>query len=212
MSLRTRTALRPITYIALLLCLSGPSAAGEKTYIAQTGDIIFHSSRSAQSLAIQKATHSQYSHMGMVYLNEGQAFVYEAVGPVKSTALQTWIKRGVGAHYVVKRLRDARILEIPARRQALVSFMQTYQGKPYDVYFQWSDESLYCSELVWKIYKGALNIELAELRTFSSFDLSDPVVKAKMRERFADKLPLNEPVISPADLFESSKLMQVFSN
>jgi hypothetical protein len=32
------------------------------------GDIIFQTSRSEESIAIQKATHSQYSHMGIVFL------------------------------------------------------------------------------------------------------------------------------------------------
>ncbi|WP_227554235.1 hypothetical protein [Acinetobacter lanii] len=32
----------------------------------QTGDIIFHQSKSAQSTSIQKATLSPYSHMGLV--------------------------------------------------------------------------------------------------------------------------------------------------
>jgi hypothetical protein len=31
-----------------------------------------------------------------------------------------------------------------------------YEGKPYDLYFEWNDEIIYCSELVWKIYKNAL--------------------------------------------------------
>ena len=34
------------------------------TYIPQNGDIIFQISQSAQSQAIQLATHSKYTHMG----------------------------------------------------------------------------------------------------------------------------------------------------
>ena len=45
----------------------------------QTGDIIFHTSKSAQSLVIQKATHSPYSHMGMIVMKQGQALVLEAI-------------------------------------------------------------------------------------------------------------------------------------
>lgn len=36
------------------------------------GDLIFHTSQSAQSQAIQLATHSPYSHCGIVYKNAGQ--------------------------------------------------------------------------------------------------------------------------------------------
>lgn len=41
------------------------------------------------------------------------------------------------------------------------------------------------------------------------FDLSDPVVKAKMRERYGKNVPMNEPVISPGAQFDSSLLETV---
>jgi hypothetical protein len=43
----------------------------------QSGDIIFQVSTSAQSRAIQMATNSPYSHMGMIYIENGQIFVFE---------------------------------------------------------------------------------------------------------------------------------------
>ena len=33
-------------------------------------------------------------------------------------------------------------------------------NKDYDLYFEWSDDKIYCSELVWKIYKNGADIEL----------------------------------------------------
>jgi hypothetical protein len=41
------------------------------------GDIIFHTSRSAQSIAIQRATHSKYSHMGIIFIRDGEPHVYD---------------------------------------------------------------------------------------------------------------------------------------
>ena len=38
------------------------------------------------------------------------------------------------------------------------------------------------------------------------FDLSDAAVKAKMRERYGGRVPLDEPVISPAAMFDSTLL------
>jgi hypothetical protein len=81
-----------------------------KEYFAnrfQNGDIIFQTSKSSQSKAIQLATNSEYSHMGLIYETNGQLFVYEAVQPVKLTKLDEWIKRGENSHYVVKRLKDS---------------------------------------------------------------------------------------------------------
>jgi hypothetical protein len=55
------------------------------------GDIIFQTSRSEQSTAIQKATHSQYSHMGIVFLRNGSPHVYEAIKTVQYTPLRKWV-------------------------------------------------------------------------------------------------------------------------
>ena len=46
------------------------------------GDIIFQTSRSELSIPIQKATHSQYSHMGIVFFRNGSPYVYEAINTV----------------------------------------------------------------------------------------------------------------------------------
>ncbi|WP_265733451.1 YiiX/YebB-like N1pC/P60 family cysteine hydrolase [Acinetobacter sp. ANC 3832] len=54
----------------------------------ETGDIIFQTSKSAQSVVIQKATHSPYSHMGMIVKKQGKLWVLEAIQPVKYTALK----------------------------------------------------------------------------------------------------------------------------
>ena len=80
-----------------LLTACGPSQDGiASEYVPRNGDIIFHTSQSAQSVAIQRATHSPYSHMGIVYVEEGQPFVYEAVQPVKLARLEDWERRGRG--------------------------------------------------------------------------------------------------------------------
>ncbi len=84
-----------------------------------------------------------------------------------------------------------------------------YLGKNYDLYFEWSDERLYCSELVWKIFKNVLDIELGKLQKFNEFDLSHPVVQAKLKERYGNQIPQNELVISPDQMFRSSLLETV---
>jgi hypothetical protein len=35
---------------------------------------------------------------------------------------------------------------------------ERFKAKSYDLYFEWSDDKIYCSELVLKIYKETLNI------------------------------------------------------
>jgi len=174
--------------------------------VYETGDIIFHRSKSSQSIVIQKATHSPYSHMGMIVNKNGQTRVLEAVQPVKYTPLQEWINRGVNKVYVVKRYKQSLT---QAQQTKLVRQAESYLNKPYDIYFEWSDDAIYCSEIVWKAYQKALGIELAPLDKLKHFDLSDPRVKALMKQRYGQNIPLEETVIAPSAIFNSKQLMTV---
>lgn len=183
--------------------------AGPPVLPVQDGDIVFQTSRSAQSLAVQKATASPYSHMGIVFTRRGESYVLEAAGRVQYTLLARWVARGVGAHVVVKRLRDAPHALDAAALESLRRAARSFEGRPYDAAFGWSDERIYCSELVWKIYQRALGIELGRLQPIREFNLADPVVRQQMKERYGERLPLDEPAISPAAIFASPRLISV---
>ncbi|WP_107038753.1 YiiX family permuted papain-like enzyme [Brumimicrobium mesophilum] len=178
----------------------------------QNGDIIFQISKSSQSKAIQMATNSKYSHMGIIYEINDEFFVYEAIQPVQITHLNDWIERGENSHYVVKRLINSEEVLTENAIEKMKEYGKQFAGKPYDIHFEWSNRKLYCSELVWKIYKNALGIEIGQLQKLSEFDLSNKVVKDKMKERYGNNIPLNEKVISPAAMFESELLVVVEDN
>jgi len=171
-----------------------------------SGDLIFQTSTSAQSKAIQLATKSQYSHCGIIYKEGNKLYVFEAVQPVKRTPLEKWIARGKGGHYVIKRLKNAdKILTADALKK-MKQVGETFTGKNYDLTFEWSDDRIYCSELIWKVYQRSTGIEIGKLEQLRDFDLSSDIVKAKMKERYGNNIPLNEPVISPKAIFESDLL------
>jgi uncharacterized protein YycO len=166
----------------------------EKKMVFQQGDIIFQTSLSSQSQAIQLATKSKYSHCGIVFIEGDKVYVYEAVQPVKKTLLSEWIKRGKNQHYVVKRLKKSSLLG-EASIIKLKKEVTKLLGKKYDIYFNWSDDAIYCSELIWKAYKRALSIELGKLERLSAFDLSNPAVKKIIFKRYGENIPMNELVI-----------------
>ncbi len=176
--------------------------------VLEDADLVFQTSRSPQSQAIQLATHSKFSHVGIVYRTREATIVFEAIGPVTSTPLAAWIERGDGGHYTVKRLADRSRLD-----DATLTHMRTvgkrYAGKPYDFAFGWSDDKLYCSELVWKIFHEGAGIDLAPLAKLRDFDLTSPVVKQKLSERYGSDVPLDETVVSPSALAESPLLVTV---
>ena len=196
----------------LLLLLAAACSSGAAMPAVQEGDIVFQTSLSSQSRAIQLATRSKYSHMGLVIFRNGKPYVFEAEATARYTPLERWIARGSGHHYVVKRLGDAGRQLTPEALRRLESGARGFAGRPYDLYFEWSDDRVYCSELVWKVYRNALGLEIGSLQHIRDFDLSNPVVQSKMRERFGDHIPLDEPVISPAAMFESPLLVTVARN
>jgi uncharacterized protein YycO len=196
--------------IALLIALLAVSLARAATVPPlRDGDIIFHTSRSSQSIAIQRATGSAYSHMGIVFYRAGKPYVLEAVSTVRYTPLDQWLSRGVGGHYVIKRLVNAAVVLTPETTNRLRMASETFLGHPYDLTFEWSDQRIYCSELVWKAYHRATGVHIGELQQMRDFNLNDPAVQAKLRQRYGSKVPLDEPVISPAAMFASPLLTTV---
>jgi uncharacterized protein YycO len=178
----------------------------------QNGDLIFQTSLSDQSKAIQLATNSKYSHCGLLFKEGNDVYVLEAVQPVKQTPLDQWVARGKDEKYVIKRLKNASKVLTPSALDKMKEIADNFIGKNYDKTFEWSDDKIYCSELIWKIYQRATGIEIGQLEKLSDLDLTNEEVKSIMKKRYGNKIPLNETVISPSSIFESELLITVVSN
>ena len=177
----------------------------------QDGDIIFQTSQSPQCEAVRIATNSKFSHCGIIYDINGKWFVFEAVQPVKLTSFEDWIQHGKDNKYVVKRLKNTAVLT-PVILQKMKNYSQQFDGKEYDAYFEWTDNRIYCSELVWKIYKNGSDIELCPLRELKEFNLNDKRVQKILSERYGNAIPFNEKVVAPSNLVESDLLKTIINN
>jgi hypothetical protein len=210
----TSTIRKAILCLALFVAtVAGASpadarASGE-TVDFREGDLIFQTSTSSQSRAIQLATRSLYSHCGIVFRIGKALYVYEAAQTVRFTPLHEWIARGKGGRYVVRRLKAADRLLTPAALGKIRAEGKKFEGKPYDLAFSWSDERIYCSELIYKIYRRALGLEAGKVQRLRDFDLDHPVVREKLRERYGGDIPLDERVVSPQAVFESDLFVTV---
>ena len=176
-------------------------------YQPHDGDVIFQSSQSNQSKAIEQATNSPYSHVGIIFIKNGKPYVFEAASKVIYTPLDKWINRGKNKTYVIKRLKNHSLSQ-----QEITSLKQVahkFENKPYDIWFGWDDKYIYCSELVWKIYNRALKLKIGQLQTIKDFNLSSPAVKQKLKERYGNNIPYQETVISPVAIFNSPLLSTV---
>ncbi len=198
-------------YILLLALFFTQAYSEAPNHLFKDADIIFQDAQSSQSKAIKLATSSKYSHVGIIFKDNGKLYVYEAVEPVKITPLKRWIKNGKNEHFVLKRLKDETLLTFQNLKN-MKKIGESFLGRHYDGLFGWGDDKIYCSELVWKVYERALGVKLGPLKKLKTFDLTHPIVKKKLYERYGNKIPFEEFAIAPQGIFDSKLLKIVYSN
>lgn len=196
-----------------LLALSLASCAGSKkpaTYEPAEGDILFQSLPNDPGMdlvdAIEGSTDSPYSHCGMVFRENGDWWVIEAIGPVKVTQLQDYIDRGRDDKLWAYRFDEKKRKHIPAALAA----MKEDLGKPYDARYRFDSEAIYCSELIFRGWKAATGEDLGKVVTLGSlkWEKYKPVIEAIEGQ---GNLPLDRQMITPRDLAKASGLKLVYS-
>ncbi|MCB0766030.1 MAG: peptidoglycan peptidase [Flavobacteriales bacterium] len=179
------------------------------TAALRDGDILFQQTGGEQGRAIQLATGSPWTHVGIAFKEDDRWLVYEAVGPVISTPLDEWALHGTDGQWVAKRWVGADRMDTVEMRARLDKAGERFSGLPYDLRFGWSDDRIYCSELVWKIFAEGLGVRLCEPKPMREHALGSQLVQQVMRERYGTAPPLDEPMISPGALFDCEELRTV---
>jgi uncharacterized protein YycO len=93
----------------------------------------------------------------------------------------------------------------------MFNYAKRQLGKQYDLKFEWSDNKMYCSELVWKIYRSS-GYTLSDPKTFSEYDLTNGIVKNEIKRRYGSSINMNEKIVSPVDLYNSPIVRTIYSN
>ncbi len=198
--------------LALFIFSSGARASFEGLH---EGDIIFIQSTSSQSGALREITKSQWTHMGMIVAQGSSWYVLEAAQGVTITPLLSFIARSFAQQFSVRRVKES-VMRIGASDiLALKAEASKYLGLPYDLSFEWSDSSIYCSELVWKTYQRALRLEIGKVQVIGEFPLGGPEAIRLIQERYTNQgrnLNMEEPIISPVQMYSSPMLEEVLSN
>jgi len=176
--------------IPLILC----SSVFAEEFLWQQGDIIAQSGEGGrgQIQMIKNATNSEWTHIGVVMVNDGETMVFEAVQPVRLKPVKEFIERT--KKFKILRLKEP-VAYTPEVLEKGRKFLLKNKGKNYDFKFMWGDDKMYCSELVWKCYKNVLGVELSTPKTFEEFILDDPLVAKTIKERFGGikNLPFKSP-------------------
>jgi hypothetical protein len=191
----------PCSFPALcLLALTLVSAAPRQPPF-RTGDVVLQTSASPRSLPIREATHSPWSHTGLIEVTEQGVFVLEAIEPVSRTPWAAWRARAVGGKVKVLRLKGLD----PAQAAKSVEWARAMLGRPYDVRYGWDDETLYCSELVVKALEHGSGVRVGHFDRLDALDLT------QRSQALAQKLqvPLSTEVVTPAALDQDSRFEEV---
>jgi hypothetical protein len=179
--------------------------AAEPEPALQAGDLVFETSRSAQSAAIQWATASRWSHVGIVDVApDGKVSVIEALGRVTRTPWPRWRARARrGGDVLVLRPRGLAV----AQRAAAVAAARGFLGRPYDARFGWDDQRIYCSELVVKAYERGAGISYGRRERLGDLRLAG--LEGAAAKRWGGPLPRDLLLVTPASLAGDGRLERV---
>ena len=172
----------------LLFCCCNSSIDSSNLH---EGDIVFIESQSTQSPFIKLGTMSKWTHCGVVVNTPKGLKVLEASKTVKLTSFDSFIGKAKNENWCVKRPKQK--LDNP------ISYKK-YLDMPYDLQFKFDNGKMYCSELVWLIYKDQ-GIELCKPRKISSFLMTRlPRVKKMMNKR---SIKMDQVAVAPVDIYRA---------
>lgn len=203
---------RFVVFIVSLLSFHISQASSNAFVEFQDGDIIFHKSQSSQSSAIEEATGSPWSHVGIIVKNGADNYVAEAIQPVTITSLRSFVSRGKNSEFRVYRFKH---YNNKTMKMKLYSTLKTYYGKNYDIYFEFGDERIYCSELVNKVFKTVTGEEVGRLQKMKELNLNGPHVQKLIQDRLADigkELDPNELIITPINQMYGKDMVLVYNS
>jgi hypothetical protein len=173
------------------------------------GDIIFQNKKSNETDLLSFISKAKYNNAGVVFKIKGKFYVLEADQPVQLAPIQSWIQDGRDNSYELKRLTEYKTIMTPENIEKLNAVRKDFMGKPKDLSFDWDDKALYCGELVWKIFKKALDAALCEPQALADFDLSDPEIRERIEKTYGKKVPLYEDLVTTENIFNSPLLETV---
>lgn len=182
--------MKQILFFFLLLTSIGCTGNIEVENLRE-GDIVFIEGQSSQAPYIKLGTMSKWTHCGIVVDTPNGLKVLEASKKVRLTSVEKFIGFAKNEHWCAKR-----------PKQTITSAIdyEKYLGIPYDLEFKFDNGKMYCSELVWIIYKEH-GIELCKPRKVSSFLLTRiPKVKELMKKR---NITMQQDAVAPVDLYKA---------
>jgi hypothetical protein len=176
-----------------------------KDYHPREGDIVFQSLPHLPLVdAIESVSNSKLSHCGIVFRQEQDWWVLEALGEVIVTPLTEWTERGRERWFMVCRFRTTTNIDT----LKFIAAAKIYLGRPYDYRYMFNNEAIYCSELAYLAFKDVTGDTLG--RVMKLGDLNWRPNEDFIRSMEDGGLPLEREMITPVDLSRARELQVIF--
>jgi len=136
----------------------------------KVGDVLLQPLSCWSCSLIEAQERSIYSHMGIIIETEPRLLVAEALGTVRIISFNEFNARTEkGQRLSVRRLRDSSAVQYLQQNKIAFKkyFRNFYEGLQYDEEFLWNNydedgfEKLYCSEMVTKLLRGFMGVEVS---------------------------------------------------
>ena len=177
--------------LILLVLLCGSCRRGGDLSSLREGDIIFIETKSFQSKFVKLGMMSIWSHCGIAVDTHEGVQIMEADTTVRILPVERFIDKSVGGKYIIKRPKHQ--LTQPINKDK-------WLGRWYDLKFDFDNEEVYCSELVWLIYKEQ-DIELCPACKINShFMVRFAALQRALEER---GISPEQYAVAPCDLLRA---------
>lgn len=207
-------SLRNLLFLLIFFCLSCT-----RGYIPKTGDLLFQDIDCGDLCdAIEKVTSGyekrNFSHVGIVSVENDTTFVYEAIGPgVIKTHFKKFLDRSKDSTGKPKVIAGRIHRKFDYMIPAAIQFSKSKLSSKYDDVFDIENDMYYCSELVYFAFKNSSGNSLFEL---SPMTFKDPGTKKTFTaweeyyKNLNSVIPEGKPGLNPGGISRSDKLAIVY--
>ncbi len=182
--------MKKIVFTLIILMFWSCRQGGDLTALRE-GDIVFIETKSFQSKFIKLGMMSIWSHCGIAVNTPEGVQIMEADTTVRILPIKRFIDRSIGGKYIIKR---------PSQQLTQPIDKDKWLGRWYDLKFSFDNEEVYCSELVWLIYKDQ-GIELCPpVRIDEHSMVRLPIMQRALEER---GISPKQFAVAPCDLLRA---------
>jgi len=182
--------MKKLAIILLVLLCSSCRQGGDLSTLRE-GDILFIETTSFQSKFIKLGMLSIWSHCGIAVDTPEGIQIMEADTTVRILPVEKFIDKSVGKKYIIKR---------PEQQLTKPIDKDKWLGKWYDLKFSFDNDEVYCSELVWLIYKDQ-GIELCPpIKIKEHIMVRLPMMQEALQER---GISPEQYAVAPCDLLRA---------